>query len=133
MYESDVAKNLSDSGRPFSLLFTLAIDVFISSNNLYSEKAFICTDTHKTVSGRTCQFWDRNFPHIPNDQMKNRLGVSGHNLCAVADPNDPIPFCYTTDPNKRWEHCDCKPCDRTESGSECLRWDDSRIKYSLGS
>ena len=24
-----------------------------------------------------------------------------------ADPQDPLPFCYTTDPNVRWEHCDC--------------------------
>ena len=103
--------------------------------NLNPSEAFICTDTHTTVSGRRCQFWDKNLPHRPNDQMRNRLGFTGHNFCAVADPNDPKPFCYTTDPNQRWEHCDCQPCDRTESGSECMRWDSDQyhIKYSLGS
>ena len=84
---------------------------------------FICTDTHTTVSGRRCQHWDRDYPHRPNDYMRNRLGFTGHNFCAVADPNDSRPFCYTTDPNKRWDYCDCQPCNRTESGSQCLRWD----------
>ena len=55
--------------------------------------------------------------------MRSRLGFTGHNFCAVADPSDARPFCYTTDPNVRWEYCDCKPCNRTESGNECLRWD----------
>ena len=30
-----------------------------------------------------------------------------HNHCITADPQDPIPFCYTTDPNVRYEHCNC--------------------------
>ena len=100
-----------------------------------SFKAIICSDTHTTVSGRRCQFWDKNLPHRPNDQMRTRLDFTGHNLCAVADPTDPRPFCYTTDPNKRWDYCDCQPYSRTESGSECLRWDTyhHHIKYSLGS
>ena len=91
--------------------------------NLNPSEAFICTDTHTTVSGRICQNWDSNYPHEPNNDMRNRLGFTGHNFCAVADPNDPRPFCYTTDLFKRWEHCDCQPCNRTESGSQCLRWD----------
>ena len=40
--------------------------------------------------------------------MRNRLGFTQHNYCAVADPNDPKPFCYTTDVFKRWEYCDCQ-------------------------
>ena len=34
-------------------------------------------------------------------------GNVSHNHCVKADPQDPLPFCYTTDPNVRWEHCDC--------------------------
>ena len=88
-----------------------------------SSQALICTNTHTTVSGRRCQHWDRDYPHRPNNNMRNRLGFTGHNFCAVADPNDSRPFCYTTDPYKRWDYCDCQPCNRTESGSQCLPWD----------
>ena len=41
--------------------------------------------------------------------MRSRLDFTRHNRCAVADPSDEHPFCYTTDPLKRWEHCNCKP------------------------
>ena len=34
-------------------------------------------------------------------------GNVSHNHCVKADPKDPLPFCYTTDPNVRYEHCDC--------------------------
>ena len=34
-------------------------------------------------------------------------GNVNHNHCVKADPQDPLPFCYTTDPNVRFEHCDC--------------------------
>ena len=40
--------------------------------------------------------------------------VPNHNFCRVADPNDPKPWCYTTDPNVRFDYCDidsrCKKC-----------------------
>ena len=34
-------------------------------------------------------------------------GNVNHNHCVKADPKDPLPFCYTTDPNVRYEYCDC--------------------------
>ena len=36
-----------------------------------------------------------------------KTGNVNHNHCVKADPQDPLPFCYTTDRNVRWEHCDC--------------------------
>ena len=30
-----------------------------------------------------------------------------HNFCRAADPNDPRPWCYTTDPNVKFDYCDC--------------------------
>ena len=30
-----------------------------------------------------------------------------HNFCRIADPLDPKPWCYTTDPNVRFDYCDC--------------------------
>ena len=35
-------------------------------------------------------------------------GNANHNHCVKADPRDPLPFCYTTDRNVRWEYCDCE-------------------------
>ena len=42
--------------------------------------------------------------------MENTGNVS-HNHCVKADSRDPLPWCYTTDPNVRWEHCDCDDSD----------------------
>ena len=36
-----------------------------------------------------------------------KTGNINHNHCITADPQDTIPFCYTTDPNVRYEHCNC--------------------------
>ena len=63
--------------------------------------------------------------------MRNRLGFTGHNFCAIADPYDSRPFCYTTDPNARWEYCDCQICNRTQSGSRCLPWDASSYAHNF--
>jgi len=38
-------------------------------------------------------------------QVIKLTGSSNHNICSVADVKDPKPWCYTVDPNKRWEHC----------------------------
>ena len=34
-------------------------------------------------------------------------GHANHTHCATADPKDPKPWCYTTNPDVRWEYCDC--------------------------
>ena len=46
-----------------------------------------------------------------------KTGNINHNHCVTADPQDPLPFCYTTDPNVRYEHCDC---DDKQMGSNNL-------------
>ena len=55
---------------------------------------------NKTQSGLNCQRWDVNSPH---DVMYKPI-VSIHNNCASPDGDDK-PWCYTTDPKVRWEHC----------------------------
>ena len=43
--------------------------------------------------------------------MMDRLYSQGdnlnHNFCRTADPKDTRPWCYTTNPNRRFDYCDC--------------------------
>ena len=54
----------------------------------------------KTVSGRTCQLWNVQWPH------KHGYGYTGnHNYCRNPSNRSSGSWCYTTDPKKRWENC----------------------------
>ncbi|KAI5193842.1 plasminogen [Manis pentadactyla] len=63
-----------------------------------------------TVSGLECQSWDSQSPHahgyfpskFPSKNLKK-------NYCRNPD-GEPRPWCFTTDPNKRWEFCDIPRC-----------------------
>ena len=58
-----------------------------------------------SVSGNLSSFRKLvDYPHTP----RYRPQKSNHNHCADADPLYKKPFCYTTDPQVRWEYCDCK-------------------------
>uniref|UniRef100_A0A673JFD0 Hepatocyte growth factor-like protein n=1 Tax=Sinocyclocheilus rhinocerous TaxID=307959 RepID=A0A673JFD0_9TELE len=92
-----------------------------------------------TKSGRTCQQWWSKFPH---DHRWTPSATNGLELNYCRNPDgDPIgPWCYTTDPERRYESCDIPQCkdevcitcngedyrgqvDHTVSGKECQRWD----------
>lgn len=64
----------------------------------------------KTVTGRACQRWNSNVPHSP----KFRIG--NHNYCRAPDGDSKV-WCYTMDPNKRWEYCGVEKCPTTGGGS----------------
>eukprot|EP01062_Namystynia_karyoxenos_P058336 TRINITY_DN49899_c0_g1_i1.p1 TRINITY_DN49899_c0_g1~~TRINITY_DN49899_c0_g1_i1.p1 ORF type:complete len:714 (+),score=211.03 TRINITY_DN49899_c0_g1_i1:87-2144(+) len=63
---------------------------------------------NKTVSGKTCQKWSAHSPHEhPLDntpESKGNLGIGDHNYCRNPDDEGTI-WCYTTDPETRWEYC----------------------------
>ena len=64
-----------------------------------------CRDVTTTINGHKCQKWTSTAPHEPNSWMVAALHgeerqVPNHNFCRVADPKDPEPWCYTTDPVK---------------------------------
>ncbi|XP_068704711.1 inactive tyrosine-protein kinase transmembrane receptor ROR1-like [Montipora foliosa] len=66
-----------------------------------------------TRSGRTCQRWIAQCPHrhwrIPEDVDKSQN--DSNNMCRNPDGSAPDgPWCYTTDPNKRWEYCNISQC-----------------------
>ncbi|CAH1776938.1 unnamed protein product [Owenia fusiformis] len=92
----------------------------------------------RTVSGRQCQRWDSQIPH----KHKKQSVLAAENFCRNPDNESGGPWCYTTDPNKRWEYCGiplctagigCKPgsmgklymgkMNITSGGKECKRWD----------
>ena len=58
----------------------------------------------KTTSGKTCQNWSMQSPHGHSQKLGER-GIRNHNYCRNPDGEDKI-WCYTTDPDKRWEYCD---------------------------
>ena len=65
-----------------------------------------------TVSGRTCQNWSAKEPHVPGFTDVGRVGETepgDHNFCRTAGLSGGV-WCYTTDPDKRWEFCSVPIC-----------------------
>ncbi|XP_071952274.1 uncharacterized protein [Antedon mediterranea] len=60
-----------------------------------------------TNSGHTCQKWTSQTPHghSRTPEAYPNTGLGNHNFCRNPD-EDILPWCYTTDPNERWEFCD---------------------------
>uniref|UniRef100_A0A663MQJ1 Plasminogen n=1 Tax=Athene cunicularia TaxID=194338 RepID=A0A663MQJ1_ATHCN len=63
-----------------------------------------------TVSGIECQRWDSQKPHshgyLPENFPEKDLKM---NYCRNPD-GEPRPWCFTTNPTKRWEYCDIPRC-----------------------
>lgn len=70
---------------------------------------------NKTMSERTCQAWDAQAPHSHKRTPEN-YGKAGliENYCRNPD-NEPTIWCYTTDPDKRWEHCAPVNCENSNN------------------
>ena len=83
--------------------------------------------TSTTSSGRTCQNWQDQHPHrwlqffgaFSYKFLKLLLNVifshdfddtGDHNFCRNPDNGHRV-WCYTTDPDMRWEFCDVPICD----------------------
>ncbi|XP_056619762.1 plasminogen-like [Triplophysa dalaica] len=64
-----------------------------------------------TKSGKTCQSWASQTPH-KHDITPDNYPCKGlkENYCRNPD-NDRMPWCFTTDPKTRWEHCNVPKCD----------------------
>jgi hypothetical protein len=66
-----------------------------------------------TESGKTCQRWDSQSPHTHSRTPQNypNSGLD-ENYCRNPD-GEPRAWCYTTDPNARWEFCEVPTCANT--------------------
>lgn len=64
-----------------------------------------------TKNGISCQKWEAQFPHThdsPPDifpELKN-----SENFCRNAGGEEKRPWCFTTNPTIRWQHCDIPRC-----------------------
>ena len=66
-----------------------------------------------TASGRTCQFWAASQPHVPKYTDVGKVGdteAGEHNHCRNPSGHVGGVWCYTTDPDKEWEHCSVPIC-----------------------
>jgi len=70
-----------------------------------------------TVNGRTCQAWASSTPHVPNSASQNDTNypdgsrAAARNYCRNPDSDTSVgPWCYTTDPDVRWETCNLAYC-----------------------
>uniref|UniRef100_A0A3B4B903 Kringle domain-containing protein n=1 Tax=Periophthalmus magnuspinnatus TaxID=409849 RepID=A0A3B4B903_9GOBI len=75
-----------------------------------------------TESGKTCQSWSSQTPHKHNRTPDNypckgtdKLGLD-NNYCRNPD-NERQPWCYTTDPETRWEYCSVPKCSNASGPS----------------
>ena len=76
-----------------------------------------------TASGRTCQKWNSQIPHIHSRTPSNRnfygTGLGDHNFCRNPDNAPKGAWCYTTDSDIRWEYCGCHLTDHILPTTEC--------------
>eukprot|EP00554_Chaetoceros_debilis_P000078 CAMPEP_0194095864 /NCGR_PEP_ID=MMETSP0149-20130528/57049_1 /TAXON_ID=122233 /ORGANISM="Chaetoceros debilis, Strain MM31A-1" /LENGTH=356 /DNA_ID=CAMNT_0038781825 /DNA_START=366 /DNA_END=1439 /DNA_ORIENTATION=- len=68
-------------------------------------------DIAVTIGGKQCQRWDQQSPHAHSypPETYPAAGLDGNNFCR--NPSSGFrAWCYTTDPNVRWEYCDVPVC-----------------------
>lgn len=66
-----------------------------------------------TKSGYKCQRWDSDYPHRVHNHIRFSKNDRSHNFCqsrVLPQGTDVIPWCYTTDKERRWEKCDLSSC-----------------------
>ncbi|XP_053151049.1 plasminogen isoform X2 [Hemicordylus capensis] len=69
-----------------------------------------------TAKGKTCQAWASQTPHAHTYFTPQTYPNSGldRNYCRNPDGDVNGPWCYTTDPSKKWDYCDIPQCSPSE-------------------
>ena len=113
--------------------------------NIYSEN---CKTTRSgfsyignvstTINGDTCQHWGSQLPHkhtkgSRDEEFPEKNITLARNYCRnpiTSTENSKGPWCYTTNPSKRWEYCLIHMCSEPPSGThpEC-KYDRMGLNY----
>lgn len=69
---------------------------------------------NRTNEGLECQPWSSQEPHS-HDRPPNVFPqiVDGENYCRNVGGNEPMPWCFTTDPKIRWQYCNIPKCGKS--------------------
>ena len=73
-------------------------------------------NSNRTKTGIICQVWNTQFPHNPSPWAKDVQNypddsiVEAGNKCRNPDREPEGPWCYTMNPEIRWEYCDVPMC-----------------------
>ena len=84
-----------------------------------------------TKSGRVCQKWTAKTPHKHDRTPENYpdAGLGDHNYCRNPD-GEPFAWCYTIDPERRFEKCDIGIAPPTSTASRLLARVQSDVVFS---
>jgi len=109
------------------LLFVFGLVASLQDDCYYESSSSYMGHVNHTTSGLQCQRWDSQSPHrhIYNRGENFVDGVVPENYCRNILTENLEPWCYTTDPTKRWEYCSVTKC----PGS----YEDSSYERSEGS
>ena len=72
-----------------------------------------------TSSGLTCQRWTSQTPHehVRTEERYPGKGLGDHNYCRNPDEEPGGAWCYTVNPEIRWQYCDIgNPRESCETG-----------------
>ncbi|KAL4222709.1 hypothetical protein ACF0H5_018750 [Mactra antiquata] len=101
-----------------------------------------------TGSGRLCQRWDSQVPHRHRFQhshmFPDQTVALAEAFCRDPDGSKGAPWCFTSDPEKKWEFCDVTSCldieqydgscsakPRKQSTDTINNDDDSQVRKSI--
>ncbi|KAL4237776.1 hypothetical protein ACF0H5_002488 [Mactra antiquata] len=85
-----------------------------------------------TIKGKTCQRWDSQYPHengyTKASQYPDGSLTAAANYCR--DPSDSgYTWCYTTDPDDRWDVCNVTKCKTEWSAYSCYHFNENASDY----
>ncbi|XP_060607657.1 plasminogen-like [Ruditapes philippinarum] len=99
----------------FFILFVVEVRIVAADDECFQlgEFKFYTGNKSTTQSGLECQRWDKQTPHehkYTADKFPEQSLCKAKNYCR--DPGgDGFTWCYTTDPDTRWEACGIPWCD----------------------